>query len=184
MKHKNLLIGALLSVIGALMLFFPAQCVSAVVILLGLGAVINGIYNLLHTRKLIADSSFQSAVTLRAAVGIVIGLLALFLPLLFARALWTFMLYALAVYLLLNAAFGLFIVGKLHDSGIDRKQFLLDAIISFAASAAMFIIPAKIGFTVVRIAGAALLVVGALYLFYIWKNRSPEQVKAEVIDDI
>ncbi len=184
MKHKNLLIAALLLTIGALMLFFPSQCVRAVVILLGLVAVINGIYNLWHTRKLIPDTAFQNAVTLRAALGIVVGLVAFFLPLLCARALWAVTMYALAVYLLLSAVGGLFIIGKLHGADIDRKQFLLDAIISFVASAAMFIIPAKIGVTLVRVGGAMLLAVGALYVFYIWKNRSPEPVKAEVIDDI
>ena len=59
MKKSSLFIGFLLSLIGLLLLIIPRQCVQAIVILLGIEAVANGIYSLMYTRKLIPDSSFQ-----------------------------------------------------------------------------------------------------------------------------
>ena len=86
--------------------------------------------------------------------------------------------------MLLSAGMELYAAGKLRDTGIDRRQFLLDALISIAAAVAMFIISAKIGIAFVRLAGLVLILVGAAYIFYAWRNRPAEQVKAEVVDDI
>ena len=184
MKKNNILIGILLAVIGLLMLIIPDQCIKAVVVVLGIGAIANGVYNLLYIRKLVPDSSFQHIIISRAMMSIVIGLLAFFLPLIFAEVMWTVMIYVLAVYLLISAGMELYAAGKLRDTGLDRRQFLLDAVISVAAAIAMFIIPAKIGIAFVRLAGIVLILVGAAYIFYAWRNRPAEQVEAEVVDDI
>lgn len=184
MRKNNILIGILLAVIGLLMVIIPNQCIKAVVVVLGVGAIANGVYNLLYIRKLVPDISFQRVIISRAMMSIVIGLLAFFLPLIFAEVMWTIMIYVLAVYLLLSAGMELYAAGKLRDTGIDRRQFLLDALISIAAAIAMFIIPAKIGIAFVRLAGLVLILVGAAYIFYAWRNRPAEQVEAEVVDDI
>ena len=55
MNKNNIVIGSILAVAGLLMVIIPEQCVKAVVIMLGLGAVANGIHSLLHTRKLVPD---------------------------------------------------------------------------------------------------------------------------------
>ena len=184
MRKNNILIGILLAVIGLLMVIIPSQCIKAVVVVLGVGAIANGVYNLLYVSKLVPDISFQRVIISRAMMSIVIGLLAFFLPLIFAEVMWTIMIYVLAVYLLLSAGMELYAAGKLRDTGIDRRQFLLDALISIAAAIAMFIIPAKIGIAFVRLAGLVLILVGAAYIFYAWRNRPAEQVEAEVVDDI
>ena len=184
MRKNNILIGILLGVIGLLMVIIPNQCIKAVVVVLGVGAIANGVYNLLYIRKLVPDISFQRVIISRAMMSIVIGLPAFFLPLIFAEVMWTIMIYVLAVYLLLSAGMELYAAGKLRDTGIDRRQFLLDALISIAAAIAMFIIPAKIGIAFVRLAGLVLILVGAAYIFYAWRNRPAEQVEAEVVDDI
>lgn len=117
-------------------------------------------------------------------MSIVVGLLAFLLPLTVAKAMWTAMIYVLAVYLLVYAGMVLYAVGLLKNAHIERRQFVLDALIAFAAAIAMFIIPAKIGIAFVRLSGAALILAGAAYILYAWRNRPAEQVEAEVIDDI
>ena len=81
MKKNNLFVGILLVLVGFMLLFFPKQCISWCVALMGIEAVVNGIYSLVHTRKLVPDSDFQKLVFIRGTLSIVVGLLAFFLPL-------------------------------------------------------------------------------------------------------
>ena len=94
MRKNNILIGILLAVIGLLMVIIPNQCIKAVVVVLGVGAIANGVYNLLYIRKLVPDISFQRVIISRAMMSIVIGLPAFFLPLIFAKVMLTCSLFA------------------------------------------------------------------------------------------
>ena len=184
MKKSSLFIGFLLSLIGLLLLIIPRQCVQAIVILLGIEAVANGIYSLMYTRKLIPDSSFQYTVICRGMLSIVIGLLAFFLPLKFAQAMWNIMLFVLAIYLIIGALLQMYATGKLRETGVDRKQFIIESIISICAAIVMFIIGAKSGIVFVRIVGTVVLLCGLTYLFFLWRTRPLVQEPVEVVDDI
>ncbi|MCR5401801.1 MAG: DUF308 domain-containing protein [Treponema sp.] len=187
MKKSNFFAGLLITIIGLLLLIIPKQCVRAVVILLGLEAITNGIFSLMYTRKLVPDSSFQFTVIMRGMLSLVIGLLAFFLPLKFMKAvsaIWTIMLYILAVYLLFSAGLELFAMGKIRNTEIDRKSYILEALISIIAAVIMFLVPQTIGEVILRIAGLFVAVCGGLYLLYTWKNRPIVQEPVEVVDDI
>ena len=73
MKKNNLFVGILLVLVGFMLLFFPKRCISLVVALMGIEAVVNGIYSLVHTRKLVPDSDFQKLVFIRGTLSIVVG---------------------------------------------------------------------------------------------------------------
>ena len=188
MKKSNFLVGILITLIGLLLLIIPRQCIKAVVILLGIEAVANGIYNLMYTRKLVPDSSFQFTVICRGMLSLVIGLLAFFLPIRFVKVvdgIWTIVLYILAIYLIAGAVLELFAMGKIRNTEIDRKQYILEALISIIAAVILFIVPAeKVGNAILRICGLVVALVGAVYLFYAWKNRPIVQEPVEVIDEI
>ncbi len=188
MKKSNFFVGILITLVGLLLLTVPRQCVKAIVILLGIEAIANGIYNLMYTRKLVPDSSFQFTIICRGMLSLVIGLLAFFLPLRFMRvveSIWTIVLYILAVYLIASAALELFAMGKIRDSEIDRKQYILESLISIVAAFVLFLVPAaKIGTAILRISGLVMALVGGLYVFYAWKNRPLGHSPVEVIDDI
>lgn len=184
MKNNTFFLGIGLSVIGLLMAIWPAGCIQAVVVLLGIEAIVNGGYQLIYTRKLFTDTTFQYSVMIRGMISIVIGLLAVFLPLHFAAAMWTFMLYILAVYLLVSSVLLLFSIGKLRDSSVDRRQFVLEALISIVVAIIIFMVPVKIGTTLVRIGGIIILLASGLFIFYYLKNRPEVQEPIEVMDDI
>lgn len=184
MKKSSLFIGCILTLAGLLLLIVPKQCVKAIVILLGIESVANGIYSLMYTRKLIPDSSFQYAVISRGMFSIVVGLLAFFLPLKFAAAMWDIMLFVLAVYLIIGALLELYATGKLRETGVDRKQFILETVISVCAAIIMFIIGAKHGTSFVRIVGAVVFILGICSFFITWKIRPIVQEPVEVVDDI
>lgn len=188
MKKSNFFIGILITVVGLLLLIIPRQCMKVIVILLGIEAIINGIYNLVYTRKLVPDSTFQFTVICRGMLSLVIGLLAFFIPLRFMKAvdaIWTIVLYILAIYLIASAVLELFAMGKIRDTEIDRKQYIFESLLSIVVAIILFMVPAeKIGSAILRICGLIMALIGAIYLLYEWKNRPIVQEPVEVIDDI
>ncbi len=184
MKKNSLLLAIILIVVGLIMAITPNGCVKALVIILGLEAVLNGIYQLIYTRKLFPDASFQYSVLIRGMLSIVVGLLAFFLPLRFASVFWTLMLYVLAIYLLAGSVLLLFACGKLQDTEIDRKPFVTEAIISVILAVVMLLIPVQVGRILVRIAGIILFLTGVAFVLVYRRNKPLTQEPVKVMDDI
>lgn len=184
MKKNSLLLGIILAIVGLIMTITPSGCIKAVVIILGIEAVANGVYQLLYTRKLFPDATFQYSVIIRGMLSIVVGLLAFFLPLRFAEIIWTVMLYVLAVYLLVGSALLLFSCGKLQNTNVDRRQFITEAVISIILALIMLLIPVHVGTTLVRIAGIVLILTGAAFIVLYIKNKPLVQEPVQVMDDI
>lgn len=183
MNKKSLCIGIVVTLIGLLVLIIPRQCVKAIVVLLGIEAIINGVYCLTFTRKLVPDSLFQYAVILRAMLGIVVGLIAALFPLRFADKVGSAMLIILGLYLLFSAVLEIFAIGKLRDTEVDRKNFISEIVLSILVAFVLFVISANM-VSFLRLVGALTSVIGGLYLFLLWKNRSIVQEPVEVVDDI
>lgn len=184
MKKNSLLLGIILAIVGLIMTITPSGCIKAVVIILGIEAVANGVYQLLYTRKLFPDAAFQYSVIIRGMLSIGVGLLAFFLPLRFAEIIWTVMLYVLAVYLLVGSALLLFSCGKLQNTNVDRRQFITEAVISIILALIMLLIPVHVGTTLVRIAGIVLILTGAAFIVLYIKNKPLVQEPVQVMDDI
>lgn len=184
MKKNSLLLGIILAIVGLIMTITPSGCIKAVVIILGIEAVANGVYQLLYTRKLFPDAAFQYSVIIRGMLSIAVGLLAFFLPLRFAEIIWTVMLYVLAVYLLVGSALLLFSCGKLQNTNVDRRQFITEAVISIILALIMLLIPVHVGTTLVRIAGIVLILTGAAFIVLYIKNKPLVQEPVQVMDDI
>ncbi|MCK9169963.1 MAG: DUF308 domain-containing protein [Treponema sp.] len=183
MRKTNFMLGILLAVVGLLMIVAPDKCIKAAVVILGLEAIANGIFSLIKIRQLISDKDFQSAVLIRGIISIIIGLLAVILPLRFAAAMWTVMLYVLAAYLLLAALLELYAVAKLRNTGIERKQYVVEAIVSIICAVILFIIPQQAGMVIIRILGVVVLLVSLIYVLYEWRNRPIVIDNVEVVDD-
>jgi uncharacterized membrane protein HdeD (DUF308 family) len=183
MRKTNFMLGVLLSVVGLMMIVSPDKCIKVAVLLLGVEAILNGVFNLVKIRQLIVDKDFQLAVFVRGIISIVIGLLAVILPLRFAAAMWTIMLYVIAAYLLLAAVLELYAVAKLRNAGIERKQYVLEAIVSIICSVILFIIPHQIGMVIIRVLGVVVLLVSMVYVLYEWRNRPIVVDNVEVVDD-
>ncbi|MDE5898871.1 MAG: DUF308 domain-containing protein, partial [Treponemataceae bacterium] len=113
MKKSNLFIGILLFIVGLLMLVNPGWWMRAVIAILGIEAIANGIYSLVYVRKLVPDTSFQYTIICRGMLSIVIGLIAFFFPFLIEgilRALFCLF----AIYLIAGALLEMFAVGKIR----------------------------------------------------------------------
>lgn len=183
MRKTGFLLGVMLAVVGLMMIVAPAFCIKVAVILLGVESMVNGIYSLVKVRQLISDHDFQVVVLVRGIISIAVGFLAVFLPLRFAESMWTVMLYVLAAYLLVAVALGLCAASKLRARGIDRRQYVLECIISVISAAVLIILPRQMGVLLVRIIGGSVMFLSVVFLFYEWKNRPIVVDNVEVVDD-
>ena len=182
----NIILGIVIAVAGIFLLAAPEASIRIVIVLLGAGAVINGVFNIIRVRPLSDDDQFMLAALIRGIVSIIIGLLACFLPLVFFSAAQTVvrvMLYLFAIYLIFSAIAEFFLVYKLHEANIPAKQFAGEAVISIIIAIILFMIPANFGLMIIRIFGIIMIVCGAGYALYSYRNRTyiiePDSVSDE-----
>lgn len=183
MKKWNYFIAGLLGVLGILILIFPAFWIKLIVILLGLGAVGYGIYNFSYIKKLSDDSSYRSVIMVRSLVSIIIGLLAVILPMTVAETMWTIMIYVLAVYLVCSACLGFYGMYVLRNSDVELKNYLLENFILLAIAVFLFLVPAQLGIALVRILGLAVIAVGVFFGVSEWLiNKKGKEIVTEVVE--
>jgi len=188
---RNWIIGISTSVVGLLLLISPAFCVKIILVLFGLTAIVEGFYGIIAERNLFEDVFFQKTTLYRSIGNIVIGLLAIIMPLAVAGAAWTVMTFILAFYLIISGFAGFFASSKLGQSAeseaSDRKQLQLENIITLASGILLLVIgPAKLGSLVLRIIGAAALVIGIglMIILVLEKKREVKVTDVEVTDDL
>lgn len=182
---KNWIIAISTLIAGLLLLIFPRFCVRIVVVLLGLTAVLEGFYGIITERTLFENEFFQKTTLLKSIGNIIIGILAIVMPLALAGTAWTVMTYVLAIYLLISGCAGFFASSKLKtldsDVAVERKQLTLENALTLAAGILLFIIgPEKLGMAVIRIIGALALTGGVIAVLVIVLQKNKE-VKADNI---
>ena len=183
MRKTYIGIGVLAIIIGLMMLIVPHQCIKAIVIILGVFSVGNGVYNLFAIRRLIADSDFAITITIRGIISIIVGLLAILLPLIFAGVIWTIMVYILAFYLLISSGMEIYGATKMKKVGINTKPYIAEIIGSIIIALILLIIPAEIGTLIVRLLGIAIMIVGIGLLFFETRKKTLIVYAEEVPND-
>lgn len=171
MSKSYLGMGLLSMVAGFFMVFSPDSWTKIVVILLGLAAIVNGFFNLFYVRRVFDDSYFRRSVIIRGLLSLVVGLVAVILPLALAAAVWTAMVYLLAAYLLVSALLELFATIRLGASDVNSKPYYGEIIGSIILAVVLFIIPAQVGILLVQICGGLLVLAGLGLIFWQWRNR-------------
>ncbi|QQO10250.1 DUF308 domain-containing protein [Breznakiella homolactica] len=172
MSRTTVIMCAVFVLLGLVMLFSPSGFVSALVVGIGIAAVINGILNLVNVRTLVNDKAFQRAIIIRAVVSIIVGLIAIIAPLAFAGTVWTVVIYIIAAELVISAGLELYGVWKMRNAGVAFGPYVIEAIITILLAVVLFIIPATIGLTVVRILGGIIIAAGIVG--FIWALRTPK----------
>lgn len=190
MKKINWFLGALLTIVGLLILIFPAACVKTVAVLLGLGSIAYGIFCLIDSKnETIDDDLFKKVVFIKAIASIILGILTVILPLAIASTAWKIMVYIFAIYLIVAACFGFYSVSKFKDVIEDGKKKRLENFsLLIAGVLLMLISPQKLGIFIIRCIGFVALVIGLVLLIivvisYINNRKNEIVVEAEVKDD-
>jgi len=182
MKKWNWLAGVLFALLGLLIMIFPVFWLKVVVILLGLGSIAYGVYNLKVTKAVFENSSYEKTILIKSIVSIIIGILAVILPATIAGAMWTIMVYILAVYLVISGVLGFYSVSLLKDSGIDRKRYVWENLGLLLGAVLLFLVPSKtLGTAIIRIIGLLILIFGAVLIIIEFAGQK-DVIKAEVVE--
>ncbi len=172
MDRNKIFLGFVTAVLGLLLLITPEAFIKLFVIILGVAAVIDGIFILAATRNLIIDPQYNLIVIVRGILSILIGAVAVFLPLVIASAIWNFMAYTLAVYLLISSSLQIYTITKLHRNGIMIRQSMIEVISSLILALVLIVIPSNVaGQFIIRLFGIALFCTGIGLIVMQWRNR-------------
>lgn len=183
LKKWNLWSGSLLAVLGLLVIIFPSFWVKVVVILLGIGAVAYGIYNLKITKSLSDGDYYHRTILIRGIVSIIIGVIAILFPLTLGKTMWTVMVWVLIVYLIVSSALGFYAAALLKDTGINRKKYILENVGLLAIAIVLILIsPKNLGEAIIRIVGIVATVIGAIIIISSFISKNKEK-KANVDND-
>lgn len=169
MKFKNYFLGALLALMGLVMLIWPGFCIKIVVILAGLATVATGIYNLAKTTQVSEEPVYRKTTFIKNIISIVIGVIAVVCPLLLMKSaafIWTVITYILAIYFVIYAILGFVISSYTKDLESEiRKRITTESIIFLLIAVILFVLPiGAVIETIIRIAGAVAIVVGAIFI--------------------
>lgn len=165
MKTKNIILGAILAIIGIIMIAIPDACIKAVVVLVGLAAVAFSVYNLLVIYKQSEDPVFKKTLLVKSICTFVIGLVSVICPFALVKtvaAIWKIISIVLAVYLILYSGVSVYSSAKLRAAYPEEsKKLLFEALIFVAIAILLIIIPIEsFGRAFVRVVGLGGLIVG------------------------
>lgn len=184
MDKNKFFLGFMTAALGLFLLISPDTFISFFVILLGVAAIIDGVFILATTRDLIIDPQYKLIVTVRGVLSIVVGLLSVILPIAVAAVVWKAMAYTLAFYLIVSAAMQIYTITKLHRNGIMVRQSMIEVLSSLVIALVLFIIPAQTaGHLIIRLFGIILLVIGIGLIVIQWKSR-PEVIVPDSVEDV
>ena len=177
---SGLIFSVLSIVLGVLVAVFTDISIKIIVILLGAASVIKGVADFFTVRRLVDDSFFRRSVSVKCLLSIILGAVAVILPMNFwhaAESIIHVLLIVIGIYLVASALFELIVIVSKLDM----------AVVSLLIAILLFVI-AFIGMTnIVRIMGIVLALCGLIYGLYAWRKRpiviEPDSVKDAGIED-
>lgn len=156
--------GALLIVLGILIIIFPAFWVRLFVVVFGLCSVAYGIYSLLPLKDL-ENSYYKTMSIIRDAIIIIFGLLSVIIPIAVASVTWRVIVYIFAIGLIISSALGFYITSVFSLEGSERKEAILENVISLVVAIVLFLIsPISLGKIIIRIIGICTVIVGIILI--------------------
>ena len=183
MDKNKFFLGIMIAAVGLFMLIAPEAFMKFVVIILGVGLIFDGIFILVTVRNLVTDVNYGRVMAIHGWLSIGVGVLAVFLPLVFAAIFWTIMAYTIAVYLLVAAGMELYAINMLSRNGISTKKSIFEVIISLLLAVVLFMLPSQsLGNALVRVFGVLLLLTGIIFALVQWKLQ-PIIIQPDSITD-
>ena len=183
MRKTYVGLSILLFLVGLVMVFSPEGWIKACVIIIGFSILLNGFYNIIKMRVLLLNPFFQKAIVVRGILSILVGLLAVLLPLLVAKLVFSVLLYGLAIYLFIASVIQGYALYKIKDAGYSIAPYLYEIVFSIVLALVFIFIPTEVGKSIVRIFGIIVSLAAIGFIIYEWKSK-PYIIQAESVEDI
>lgn len=153
-------VGALIVALGIFIMFQQDSFLRVFVVLLGLFITISSALQLVSLASYRLNPFFHRTTLVRTIISIIIGLVAIVVPMTVATVSWTVMLYVIAAVLGLSAVITLIDAMVTVRGGHFRPALLGDGLFSLAVSILLFAFPEQIGTILLKVVGLLIIVSG------------------------
>ncbi|MEM7538201.1 MAG: DUF308 domain-containing protein [Chloroflexota bacterium] len=163
--------GSLAALFGLFILFQTTRFIQLVAFGIGVYMTINGLITLWTAIRLPRYTPQRGLMLARSGLNLLVGLLAITVPFFFG-ALWTTIVYLVALQMLISAVLDLMAANRMRAAGYPWRSNMTSGLITLSLAAVLIFAPWSIGILLVRIIGFLLLGLGAWLIMLGWQSRS------------
>lgn len=170
----QLLVAILIVILGVFILVRQDLFKQVFIIALGIVAIVTGISSLATMHKYSFGRFTHATTLIKGVLGIIIGVLAIVMPLATGETVWTILIYALAAQMVISAAVMLTDAVAVRAAGFSAAPLVTEGIVSLVLAAVLFLFPRSVADLLVTIFGITVIVVGltvGLLAFWMRKKR-------------
>ena len=183
MKSTNVILSALIAVLGLILIVNPQTSLMVIVIVTGIWVILTAVNDIIKTRAYSTDRVFRTVIIVRSIISLIIGFIAVILPVQTAGAFVKAVCIILAVYFLLKAASCLYVLILIKAEREISRRIFFSFLESAAAAVLLFVLNGeKLAKTIIIIIGVVLLAGGIIAALYNLKT-APLEVKPENVSD-
>lgn len=158
----QLLLSVILIAFGLFILFGEKETfITIIMVILGTLAIVSGIVSIATLGTYKFGKFNHGAVVVKSTVAIIVGVLAIILPLATLYTTWKIFIYILAAEMALSSIISFLTAVAAHSHGLPVSRLIQEGLISLLVAVVLFIFPEGVGSLIVVILGIAVMVVGA-----------------------
>ncbi|MBC8452534.1 MAG: DUF308 domain-containing protein [Spirochaetes bacterium] len=157
---QHIFLGVIACAAGVFIFFQTNNFAKVMVIGIGAFAFVHGSGALILTVKSQFDEKIRSLLLIRGILGVVVGIVAVLLPLASKKDIWSLMLYVLAGALTISVVLILLTMNGLKKSGTPLTRSLITLGISTAFALVIFIMPQDSGQLVLSVIAGIIVIYG------------------------
>lgn len=152
--------GSFLVVLGIYLMFQQESFVRIFISILGLFLVGSGVASLFALRSYSLGRRTKTATLVQAILSIVLGLVAVIVPLSAANVSWTLMLSLIAIELIFSALISFLDAILLRKSELPVSALLGEGVFSLVVAVLLFVFPQQIGSMLLNLFGVVIIAMG------------------------
>lgn len=161
----------IVTLLGGYILFQTENFIQLLVIGIGVYAFLTGLLAVVAGIRIGDDPPRRRMTIIRGLLNMLVGGLAISLPLVFASLTWTLMLYVVAFQFVVAAVLEFIVAFRLRQSKLPMGPALFGGFISLAFAALLFAAPEFLGLTLVWAVGLIILIFGLIIIGIGWRQR-------------
>ncbi|MGH0052658.1 MAG: HdeD family acid-resistance protein [Sphaerochaetaceae bacterium] len=179
----SIIIGALVSAVGIFLMFQQDSFMKIFISLLGIILAGSGVSNLVTLKGFGLGNRSRVMTIVKALLSIVVGLIALIVPLSAATISWTVLLYIIGIQLLFSAGVSFLDAILLRKSDRSLSPLFTEGIFSLVVAILLFVFPQQIGSMLLKLFGLLFIVSGiGMILWSLRIRKINRQFKEQVIE--